>query len=99
MKQININDGNGLWDKYGLLRSCRNDLCGLRIRADEMSTTGVLIVDIINRLDVLIEGLQKDDDRYKQELEQARGQFVTQKEESKTEIVKNHEGDEVWWKK
>ena len=89
----NINDGNGLYDKYGLLRSIRNDLCGLKIRADELATTGVLVVDIINRLDALVDGMRKEEEQQKQEREQA------DNPEPETEDTKDHEGDEVWWKK
>ena len=78
---LNYNDGGGLFDKFGLLRSCRNDLCALRIRADELSTTGVIVVDIINRLDALIEGLTKDDDEMKKTLDKLRKQL----EEEETE--------------
>ena len=67
---VNINDGNGMYDKYGLLRSIRNDLCGFKIRADELSTAGVLIVDIINRIDALVDGLRREDELAKQAAEQ-----------------------------
>lgn len=70
ISSININDGNGMYDKYGLLRSIRNDLCGFKIRADELSTAGVLIVDIINRIDALVDGLRKEDEQAKQAAEQ-----------------------------
>lgn len=66
---VNINDGNGMYDKYGLLRSIRNDLCGFKIRADELSTAGVLIVDIINRIDALVDGLRREDEQAKQAAE------------------------------
>ena len=90
---VNINDGNGLYDKYGLLRSIRKDLCGMKIRADELATTGVLVVDIINRLDALVDGMRKEEEQQKQEREHA------DNPEPETEDVENHEGDEVWWKK
>lgn len=78
---MNINDGEGLWDKYGLLRSCIQDLSGLRIRVDELDTNGVLVVDIINRLSTLINGLKKDDERTQHELDELRKQL----EEEETE--------------
>lgn len=78
---MNINDGEGLWDKYGLLRSCIQDLSGLRIRVDELDTNGILVVDIINRLSTLIDGLKKDDERTQHELDELRKQL----EEEETE--------------
>ena len=93
LRNVNINDGNGLYNKYGLLRSIRNDLCGLKIRADELATTGVLVVDIINRLDALGDGMRKEEEQQKKECEQA------DNPEPETEDNKDHEGDEVWWKK
>ena len=78
---MNINDGEGLWDKFGLLKSCIQDLSGLRIRVDELDTNGILVVDIINRLCALIDGLKKDDERTKHELDELRKQL----EEEETE--------------
>ena len=58
---LKVNDGNGIMDHYGLIESCVKDLCSIKIRVDELSTTGVLIVDIINRLDTLKDGLKKEE--------------------------------------
>lgn len=58
---LKVNDGNGIMDHYGLIDSCVKDLCSIKVRVDELSTTGVLIVDIINRLDTLKDGLMKEE--------------------------------------
>ena len=67
--QIHVNDGKGLWDKYGLIQLCVDDLCALHIRVDELSTNGVVIVDVINRLKSLAHGLHEDDERMKKKNE------------------------------
>lgn len=67
--QIQVNDSKGLWDKYGLIQLCVDDLCALHIRVDELSTTGVILVDVINRLNTLAHGLREDDERIKKEKE------------------------------
>lgn len=66
-QSFTVNDGNGLFDKYGLIKSCIDDLCAIKIRVDELATNGVKIVDVINRLQDLGDGLQKEEKMEKQE--------------------------------
>ena len=57
---MNINDGKGLYDKYGLIDS-------IMVQVNSLVTQGVrnasTICDICNKLDALKRGLQEDDKR------------------------------------
>lgn len=60
-EEMKINDGNGVYDKYGVIDSCVKDLCSVKVRVDELATTGVLLADVVNRLLALKDGLEKED--------------------------------------
>jgi len=52
---------NGIFDKYGLIDSCINDLLKLRVPLKDFASLGNPIIDVINRLVVLKDGLKADE--------------------------------------
>lgn len=58
---MTVNDGNGLFDKYGLIDSCVDTLCGLRVTIRDLASIGNPVIDVVNRLLALKEGLKKED--------------------------------------
>lgn len=67
MESIKVNDGGGLFDKYGMIDEIRMKMEAL---ADAKGTFRCgLIWDITQMLNSVKEGLKKDDEQHKQEID------------------------------
>ena len=56
----------GLYDKYSLIDNCINILANLRITIKDLADVGNPVIDVINKLAKLSEGLREDDRRLKE---------------------------------
>ena len=56
---MTINDGKGLYDKYGLIDSILSDMNSLRL---EGVTNFSLVCDMYNRLNALKKGLREEEE-------------------------------------
>lgn len=56
---MTINDGKGLFDKYGLIDSILSDMNSLRL---EGVTNFSLVCDMYNRLNALKKGLREEEE-------------------------------------
>lgn len=55
------NNNDGIYNKFELLDSCIDTLCNLRIPVKDLATVGKPVVDVINRLAALKNGMQEEE--------------------------------------
>ena len=58
---MEINDGKGIFDKFGLIDRSIDRLCGVRVTVRDLAAVGNPIIDVVNALVALKEGLAKED--------------------------------------
>jgi len=75
---MTINDGNGLWDKYGMIAEINKKL---EVLADAKGTLRCgLIWDISNMVKALGDNLKKDDEAHSAKVEELK-RIISQREE------------------
>lgn len=57
------NKNDGLFDKYELIDSCIVTLGNLRVTVRDMAEVGKPVVDVINRLSALKQGLRNEEQK------------------------------------
>jgi hypothetical protein len=81
---MTINDGKGLWDKYGMIAEINKKL---EVLADAKGTLRCgLIWDISNMVKALGDNLKKDDEAHRAKVEELK-RIISQREEP--EVIEN----------